>query len=172
MNEIRRSPLDSPHKASDAELWCIFFYLRLNKQWSKQSRRRWFETPWRSLWRYCSVVNWSVVESRACMRNCIHSFTLLCDCNNLTMPKSHINTDLTNLWARDVVKLKLLLSHVSWKLPVGNRSRWLQCYRQRLRKLPTICYTPHHYHNLKIRICALRKNICALFTDYTFDLKY
>ena len=33
----------------------IFFDLRLNKQLSKQSRRRWFETPSRSLWRHCSV---------------------------------------------------------------------------------------------------------------------
>ena len=33
-------------KASDAELWCFFFfYLRLNKRLSKQSRRWWFETP-------------------------------------------------------------------------------------------------------------------------------
>ena len=38
-------------KASDAELWC-FFDLRLNKRLSKQSRRWWFETPSRSLWRH------------------------------------------------------------------------------------------------------------------------
>ena len=30
----------------------VFFDLRLNKRLSKQSRRRWFETPSRSLWRY------------------------------------------------------------------------------------------------------------------------
>ena len=29
---------------------------RLNKRLSKQSRRRWFETPSRSLWRHCNVV--------------------------------------------------------------------------------------------------------------------
>ena len=40
-------------KSSDAELWC-FFYLRLNKRFIKQSRRRWFETPSRSLWRHCN----------------------------------------------------------------------------------------------------------------------
>ena len=39
-------------KASDAELWC--FLLHLNKQLSKNSRRRWFETPSRSLWRHCN----------------------------------------------------------------------------------------------------------------------
>ena len=37
-------------KASD-----VFFYLRLNKRLSKQSRRRWFETPLRPLWRRCNA---------------------------------------------------------------------------------------------------------------------
>ena len=32
----------------------VFFDLRLNKRVSKPSRRRWFETPSRSLWRHCS----------------------------------------------------------------------------------------------------------------------
>ena len=41
-------------KASDAELWC-FLWFRLNKQLSKQSWRRWFETPPRSLWCHCNV---------------------------------------------------------------------------------------------------------------------
>ena len=35
-------------KASDAELWCFLWSI------SKQSRRRWFETPSRSLWRHCN----------------------------------------------------------------------------------------------------------------------
>ena len=33
----------------------IFLDLRLNKRLSKQSRRRWFETPSSSLWRHCNV---------------------------------------------------------------------------------------------------------------------
>ena len=42
-------------KASDAEL-CWFLYVpRLNKRFSKHSRRRWFKTPSRSLWRHCNV---------------------------------------------------------------------------------------------------------------------
>ena len=32
----------------------VFFDLRLNKRLSKQSRRRWFETPSCSLWRCCN----------------------------------------------------------------------------------------------------------------------
>ena len=34
----------------------VFFDLRLNKRLSKQSRRRWFETPSRLLWRQCNVM--------------------------------------------------------------------------------------------------------------------
>ena len=41
-------------KASDAE-FDVFFDMCLNKQLSKQSGRRWFETPLRSLWHRCSV---------------------------------------------------------------------------------------------------------------------
>ena len=34
----------------------VFFDPRLNKRLSKPSRRRWFETPSRSLWRHCNAV--------------------------------------------------------------------------------------------------------------------
>ena len=40
-------------KASDAELWC-FLWSTPDKQLSKQSWGRWFETPSRSLWRHCN----------------------------------------------------------------------------------------------------------------------
>ena len=45
-------------KASDTERWYVFFDVRLNPRLSKQSRSRcrWFVTPWRSLWRHCSVL--------------------------------------------------------------------------------------------------------------------
>ena len=38
----------------------VFFDLLLNKRLSKQSRRGWFETPSRSLWRHCNVFNYAV----------------------------------------------------------------------------------------------------------------
>ena len=34
----------------------VFFDLHLNKRLSKQSWGRWFETPSRSLWRYCNEI--------------------------------------------------------------------------------------------------------------------
>ena len=39
-------------KASDTELWCFVFYLRLNNRLSKQSWGWWFETLSRPLWRH------------------------------------------------------------------------------------------------------------------------
>ena len=35
----------------------VFFDLNLNQQLSQQWRRRWFETPSRSLWRHCNVIS-------------------------------------------------------------------------------------------------------------------
>ena len=50
------------------------FFDALNKRLSKQSRCRWFETPWRSLWRHCNVPCCQCVISK--MRNLIISFLL------------------------------------------------------------------------------------------------
>ena len=50
---IHRSPMTSPIKTNDAELW-RFLDLRLNRQLSKQWRRWWFQTLPRSLWRHCN----------------------------------------------------------------------------------------------------------------------
>ena len=57
------SPVNSPHK----DQWgvaMVFFYMRLNKLMSKQSIRRWSETPSRSLWRHChEVLHWTPPHS-------------------------------------------------------------------------------------------------------------
>ena len=44
----------------------IFFDLRRNKRLSKQSRRRWFETPSRSLWLHCNEESenaWRIIQA-------------------------------------------------------------------------------------------------------------
>ena len=41
----------------------VSFGVRLNKVLSKQSRRRWFETPLRSLWRHCNDISISYISS-------------------------------------------------------------------------------------------------------------
>ena len=50
------SPVTSEFPSQRPMTWSflVFFYLRLNKRLSKQSRRRWFEKPSRSLWRHCN----------------------------------------------------------------------------------------------------------------------
>ena len=58
--------------ASDAELWCC---LRLNKRLSKQSRRRWFETPSRSSWHHCNDL--ISVKHQLHMKYHIHIWRLL-----------------------------------------------------------------------------------------------
>ena len=44
-----------PSQSPVTRIFDVFFDLRLIKRFMKQSRRRWFETPSRSLWRHCSV---------------------------------------------------------------------------------------------------------------------
>ena len=53
----RNSPVNDelPSQRPVTRSFDVFFDLRLNKRLSKQSRRRWFETPLRSLWRHCNV---------------------------------------------------------------------------------------------------------------------
>ena len=75
---IQRSLIIPITKSSDAELWCfhlpLMFYWCLNKELGKQSRRRWYETPSRSLWCHC---NESDVLLRR--RNMYCSRRLLCE---------------------------------------------------------------------------------------------
>ena len=51
---IHRSQVNSPHKGQWRWALMFFFYLRMNKRLSKQSRRRWFATPSRPLWHHCN----------------------------------------------------------------------------------------------------------------------
>ena len=54
---IHRSPVNSTHKGQwRGALMFLFFYLRLNKRLSKQSRGWWFETPSRLLWLQCNIL--------------------------------------------------------------------------------------------------------------------
>ena len=53
---IHWSPVNSPHKGQrHGVLMFLWSGLRLNKCLSKQTRRRWFETPSCSLWHHCYV---------------------------------------------------------------------------------------------------------------------
>ena len=52
---IHRSPVNSPHKGQWRRA-LMFSLICLDKRLSKQSRRRWFETPSRSLWRHSDVL--------------------------------------------------------------------------------------------------------------------
>ena len=51
---------DFPSQRPVTRSFDVFFDLCLNKQLSKQSKRWWFETPSRSLWRHCNGDCWVV----------------------------------------------------------------------------------------------------------------
>ena len=56
----------------------VFFDLRLNKRLSKQSRRWWFETPSRSLWRDCNInIHWKPRDKMPCCHHWLHKRLLL-----------------------------------------------------------------------------------------------
>ena len=49
-------PGGSPSQRPVTQSFDVLFDVRLNKRLCKQSRRRWFETPSRSLWRHCNAL--------------------------------------------------------------------------------------------------------------------
>ena len=49
-----------PSQRPGARSFDVFLDLRLNKRLSKPSRRRWFDTSSRSLWRHCNVEKWII----------------------------------------------------------------------------------------------------------------
>ena len=53
---IHRSPVNYPHKSQWRGALMFYLILHLSKHLSKQSRRRWFEMPWRSLWRHSNGI--------------------------------------------------------------------------------------------------------------------
>ena len=56
----RKSPVTGKFHAQSpvTRNFDVFFDLHLNKWLSKQSPRRWFETPSRPLWRHCNALTW------------------------------------------------------------------------------------------------------------------
>ena len=62
VREIHLSPVkNSPHKRPVTCNFDISFDQRLNKRLNKRSRRRWFETPERELWRHCN--DWCAIRN-------------------------------------------------------------------------------------------------------------
>ena len=55
-------PGEFPSQRPAARSFDVFFDLCLNKQLSKQSRRWWFETPSRPLWRHCNETSHRMVN--------------------------------------------------------------------------------------------------------------
>ena len=76
----------------------FFFDLCLNKRLSKQSRRRWFETPSRSLWRHCNGVEGtcsSILKFQGHSFICCGYFVTSC-----SGEQNMISVQLSVLWQR------------------------------------------------------------------------
>ena len=59
-----------PSRGPVTRIFNVFFDLRLNKQLSKQWRRRLFETPSRSSWCHCNAFYETEIDS-----TCLYKFT-------------------------------------------------------------------------------------------------
>ena len=57
-----------PKRRPMTRIFHVFFDICLNKPSGKPSRIRWFETPWRSLWRHCNVLIFTFVYMSENMR--------------------------------------------------------------------------------------------------------
>ena len=103
----RRIPLTM---ASDAKLWC-FLWSVSNKRLSKQSRRRWFETPTRSLRRHCNDL---VHKEKYVVQNLLNSL------HGAILMSSNLSKAFW-LFRKPVISI--------WWVPVGNsansHSHWL-----------------------------------------------
>ena len=84
-------------------MWSVdaFFELRLNKRLSKKSRRRWVETPVRSLWRYCDG---------ACALHTLRTPLLtLLDSSLLTIYQHHLHDFYKTLFAINTYVVGVLM---------------------------------------------------------------
>ena len=79
-----RSPVNSPHKGQWRRTLMLSFTCARNKQLSKQSRRRWSETPLRSVWRQCKGYKSSKPHGLTNRANCLDNFfseiIIICPC--------------------------------------------------------------------------------------------
>ena len=105
----------------------VFFDLHLNKRLSKQSRRWWFETPSRSLWRHCNglprtcmlfyrlYLQWTIVLSVVSVWRCRLTNTVRCRYNAVTfLPNPYKRHPIARPWVWSLIYILLLSSQCQW----------------------------------------------------------
>ena len=124
-------------KASDSEIW--FFYQRLNKRLSKQSRGWWFETPLRPLWRHRLEVrpwmnDYIPMKDKASNGHCQHRDTY----------KQVGTLEILN-WNMSEVKWCIMRKHVlrmaRWQLVSRVESIWVMIVKAE-RLYNSVCPNP------------------------------
>ena len=93
---VGNSPVtgEFPSQRPVTQSFDIFFELHLNIRLSKQSRRRWFETPLRSLWRHSNVTRVIVLQGFRI------ALGQSCDCSNASEVTQEEACKLTTSWWR------------------------------------------------------------------------
>ena len=77
----------------------VFIDQRLNKRLSRQLRRRWFETPSRSLWRHCNeFYKYSSNSSRLLLRGALQTIYIFIKDLRQHLPCIYINTDTNHMF--------------------------------------------------------------------------
>ena len=107
---IHQSLVDSPQRLVTRS-FDIFLHLRLNKRLSKQSRRRWFETPSRLLWRHCND-SWERASVIYCI---IHYISIVYKHFQNILKLSHCRL-VTHIHVYTSVKLVIVGSVMVWRL--------------------------------------------------------
>ena len=87
----------------------LFFDLRLNKRWSKQSWGWWFETLSRPLRRHCNEITWTGMSQQ----RPVTIYTPLGFLRHVMSPKvrlvSHRINEMTSNWNRQFIASKILV---------------------------------------------------------------
>ena len=96
--------------ASDAELWCFLWSAHEKTQLSKQLRRRWFETPWRSLWRHCNEL-WVLLRVPAPFAKILQPTR-----KNVHTVIELVEFDIGTWHLSATVKKTFLISKINWLL--------------------------------------------------------
>ena len=118
-------PIASPHKCQWRGAF-VFFDLRLNKRLSKQSRRQWFETTSRTLWRHCNGIALpsNVVYLQNLANRSVHSFGI----DLITIRPCHRCIGIFQAWYKYLLH-KWALTHRGWVTNTRVRILRLYCFR-------------------------------------------
>ena len=148
---IHRSTVNSPHKGQRS--FDAFFDPHLNKRLSKQTRRRWFETPSCSLWRHCNG-----------LEQC-------CGVTFITPPICYLINDAGFCmdWNMSIATLRMNNVNIAtlnkpWQCPSSLLNLWMNCMPPKYILFKIHCLMQKRRNTfsnaLGLRIFCIKQSIC------------